>query len=385
MNFNSDSAGFMSPTIHITSVPFAFNADQLEGIAASGFIQNTTSPQSSANFNIDGSGVVGVSLQTPLISSGAGDLALQPASGIVALNKISADNEIKIYENGASPTHYISVKYGNISTDSGNLTVAAAGTTIIGNGTGDITLTAGSGSAVNITAHASSLWQADSGSISIQGAGGLNLLASGSSNIVIGTSDTTGTLLVLDTKTNSGDPTGVDGGLYYNSNASRFRCYEGGVWKNCIGSESIHLAKTGSASQDIGGANGTIQYISWDNELNKDSLFSHDNATNNTHITVNQDGIYEIKAAVGAKTTGSARSTIQIYFRINGSTDVYLGSGRNYSRGSVYGGISMQLNTEYSLSAGDYIEIATIVDDTDATYTINTNTNECDVILRRVE
>jgi hypothetical protein len=50
------------------------------------------------------------------------------------------------------------------------------------------------------------------------------------------TADSTGTLLVLDTKNTSGDPTGTNGGMYYNSSANRFRCYENGAWRNCTNS-----------------------------------------------------------------------------------------------------------------------------------------------------
>jgi hypothetical protein len=53
--------------------------------------------------------------------------------------------------------------------------------------------------------------------------------------LTLGTSDTTGFLLVLDTKTDATDPTGVNGGMYYNSNLGKFRCYENGVWKDCVG------------------------------------------------------------------------------------------------------------------------------------------------------
>ena len=54
------------------------------------------------------------------------------------------------------------------------------------------------------------------------------------SQIAIGTSDTTGVAFVLDTKTSAGDP-GIttDGAMYYNSSSGKFRCYEGG-WKDCI-------------------------------------------------------------------------------------------------------------------------------------------------------
>lgn len=41
-------------------------------------------------------------------------------------------------------------------------------------------------------------------------------------------------LLVLDYKNTSGDPTGVNGAMYYNSNTSKFRCYENSTWKDCI-------------------------------------------------------------------------------------------------------------------------------------------------------
>lgn len=52
--------------------------------------------------------------------------------------------------------------------------------------------------------------------------------------IEIGTSDTTGTVLVLDTKTGAGDPTGIDGAMYYNSSSKAFRCYSNGAWRSCV-------------------------------------------------------------------------------------------------------------------------------------------------------
>ena len=67
--------------------------------------------------------------------------------------------------------------------------------------------------------------------------------------IQIGASDTTGALLVLDTKTDTGDPTGVNGGMYYNSNSGKFRCYQNSTWADCIGSGgSISL----QAAYDVG-------------------------------------------------------------------------------------------------------------------------------------
>jgi len=54
--------------------------------------------------------------------------------------------------------------------------------------------------------------------------------------------DSTGALLVLDTKNTSGDPTGVNGGMYYNSNSSTFRCFENAIWYDCISRHKIVLA-----------------------------------------------------------------------------------------------------------------------------------------------
>ncbi|MFH1193658.1 MAG: hypothetical protein V1661_01545 [bacterium] len=42
------------------------------------------------------------------------------------------------------------------------------------------------------------------------------------------------TIFVLDSKADAGDPAGTDGAMYYNSNVGKFRCYEGGAWKDCV-------------------------------------------------------------------------------------------------------------------------------------------------------
>jgi hypothetical protein len=109
--------GEMSPRIHLTAVPYAFKAGQSTQLAsgnstlsftnpsnsntialpdASGtvclqsssscgfaagsgstsYIQNTTSPQASSNFNISGTGIAGVALQTPSIDTVSGGTTL---------------------------------------------------------------------------------------------------------------------------------------------------------------------------------------------------------------------------------------------------------------------------------------------------------------------
>jgi len=63
--------------------------------------------------------------------------------------------------------------------------------------------------------------------------------------------DATGVLLVLDTKNTAGDPTGTNGGMYYNSVDNKNRCYENGVWSDC---STTRVA----GETTLGAANGTI-------------------------------------------------------------------------------------------------------------------------------
>jgi hypothetical protein len=182
INFNSDAAGEMTPRIHLDSVPYALNSDKLGGLAASGFIQNTASPQSSSNFNISGTGVAGTALQAPILQTASGDLALQSATGIIALSKSGIDNEIKIYENSSNGTNYASITADHTSaTFKSN-----SGTTKVGSGVGSITINAGTGSAVSITGHSSSTWQIDNGgSLTILGGSTLALQSTTSNSVTL--------------------------------------------------------------------------------------------------------------------------------------------------------------------------------------------------------
>lgn len=82
----------------------------------------------------------------------------------------------------------------------------------------------------------------------IQNAAAASLFVADTTNsrIQIGspTADGTAVVLVLDTKNTAGDPTGVNGAMYYNSNLGKFRCYEGGAWTNCITAPSPQTVVT---------------------------------------------------------------------------------------------------------------------------------------------
>ncbi len=171
------------------------------GFAASSgstsYIQNQSSSDQSADFRITGSGRASTSLLTPLLDTAT---ATGLAIGTTNATSISLNQNTSI----------------------------ASGKTFTANG--------------------ASLFQ-DSADVAtafqIQSSVGTPLFVADASNsrIYVGnpTADSVGTLLVLDTKNVSGDPTGVNGGMYYNSNANKFRCYQNSGWTDCISNTSITL------------------------------------------------------------------------------------------------------------------------------------------------
>lgn len=138
----------------------------------------------------------------------------------------------------------------------------------------------------------------------------------------------------------------------------------------------IILTKSSSVNQNVGGSNGTEVFWTWDGETRKDGNYLHDNSTNPERVEVATDGWYNVRFIGGAQTTGSARTTLQGIFRINGGSTRRDGSLRNYTRGQAYGNITTGLVLTIELSAGDYIEFGTRVEDSDGAYTINTSGGE---------
>jgi hypothetical protein len=133
---------------------------------------------------------------------------------------IEAGNTGKIQIGNANSTHTIQI----------GATAGSAQIVSIGNATASssLTLQAGSGNAsLNVTSGTLTLQTTTSGAI--------NLTPAASSNIVLGTSNTTGELLVLDTDTDTTESTAVAGGMYYNSSLKAFRCSTVTTWTNCGG------------------------------------------------------------------------------------------------------------------------------------------------------
>jgi hypothetical protein len=93
----------MTPRVQFTSVPQAFNAEKLGGVDKTGFIQNTTSPQT-ASFNVTGSGAIGTTLAVTGATTLSSTLAVTgtstftgalTANGGISTTTLSASGNIR--------------------------------------------------------------------------------------------------------------------------------------------------------------------------------------------------------------------------------------------------------------------------------------------------
>ncbi|MBX4199044.1 hypothetical protein KW800_02090, partial [Candidatus Parcubacteria bacterium] len=75
----------------------------------------------------------------------------------------------------------------------------------------------------------------------------------------IGAGSAAPVLFVFDTKNTAGDPPGVNGSMYYNSNTNTFRCYQDSAWQTCGGQATSTVTYTDLASStDLYSTNATI-------------------------------------------------------------------------------------------------------------------------------
>ena len=68
-------------------------------------------------------------------------------------------------------------------------------------------------------------------SLDVQGSATSGFVQIGSGSTGSATPD----LLVVDTKSDAGDPTGSNGAMYYNKSSGKLRCFQGSVWVDCTG------------------------------------------------------------------------------------------------------------------------------------------------------
>lgn len=156
-------------------------------------------------------------------STTAGNLTVQAGSGTVSLGSstsLTANAGLSITSNSTNA----------LSLDSGT-----TGAVNIGTNANAKTITLGNSTGATAIAH---IVGAGTNVFNIQGASGAVYMQLDTTNsrFYVGnpTADGTGLLLVLDSKNTTGDPTGVNGGTYYNSADNKFRCYQNNIWTDCV-------------------------------------------------------------------------------------------------------------------------------------------------------
>ena len=150
----------------------------------------------------------------------------------------------------------------------------------------------------------------------------------------------------------------------------------GGGGGGGVASSQDIISLLSSANQS---ANATTDIaVQWDTEEVKDTSFTHSISTNNSRITVTDDGSYSIKGVINyTGSTSNYRYTSEVAIRVNGSI-----IKPQKFKGSYIRAFSANSNTgnNYAivlkLTAGDYIEILTKrISDVSGNATITVGTN----------
>lgn len=292
----------MTPRVRFTAAPYAFNSEKLNGLASSAFGQitannvytgtNTIQGTNSSQFVVQNAGT-----QTLLVAdTSAQRVAVGPAAvaanGVLTVGIDTTTASGGLYF-GTDSNLYRSA--ANTLTTDGSLQIK--GVTTLGTGTGTSTMqswssdtafwinmpttgpsgigtggpganawigyASGAGNWLTDTVAGDIVYRNTGGKLLFGTTAGLSDMTVSDTNIQIGqsTTDAAAVLLTLDSYNNATDPTGINGATYYNSSLGRFRCYEGGAWKNCITQELATRSFVDTTS-DVGVDANTTSY--WD-------------------------------------------------------------------------------------------------------------------------
>lgn len=170
--------------------------------------------------------------------------------------------------------------------------------------------------------HQASSITSTTGNLTLQPAG-----TTTTANVQIGAGglgSSTPDLLVIDAKDLTGDPTGTNGALYYNVADLKFRCYEGGLWKNCIGAGSS--SSSWSALTDPT-TNLILNHSAWTTTMNWTVTGASDpwtmNLTNNATTPTAQRFVNLVQAvSTGSDPTDSLLRLDNTDTNVSGSTVV---------------------------------------------------------------
>ncbi len=240
--------GEMTPFRRLSAAPYALNAGQLNGMTSTQLLHNQLSTVQQANFKIQSPSDNNTATILTNGTQNSDLLQFQTTGGVpvAGVRPSGAIWSAPISSNPATDVPASARLFVQPNASSSTAIVARAAATGTGahtdgdifkaqNKDGTTTLfSIGGGGVVT----SKTLTNSDN-AFAVQNASGTQLLNVDSNNnrVTIGAAagDTTGAVLVVDTKTDAGDPTGVNGAIYYNSNAGKFRCYQNSAWTDCIG------------------------------------------------------------------------------------------------------------------------------------------------------
>jgi hypothetical protein len=178
----------------------------------------------------------------------------------------------------------------------------------------------------------------------------LSVDTTGTGKVTIGTVDSNGTVLVLDS--NASDPTGTTGGMYYNSTNAKFRCYYASAWSDCSTTLSLNNLTTTSINQSLtANATNTLDLgtstVKW-----RTGYFGTSLVTPAVRPVADSSTAFQIQNAAGSST----------YLNLNTTSGaIEIGSSALAGKLAISDGSSNFITLNASASAADYtLSIPTI-------------------------